>query len=93
MKEEIPGPGRYDPNVGIIKEKPPAYYLGEKSKFNSLNLLVGTNDIVGPGHYKVQNSKKTSVHTEFPKFSIGKGERQGLNNKVWTKNETYEIYS
>ncbi len=67
--------------------------MGEKSNYTSLKLFVGTNEIVGPGHYKVQDAKITSIHTDYPKYSIGKDKRKGLNNKVWTKNETYEIYS
>lgn len=76
-----------------VKPKAPAYYLGEKTNFNSLNLLIGTNEIVAPGEYEVLTAKKTSKHINPPVFSIGKAERQGLNNKTWTKNETYHIYS
>jgi hypothetical protein len=93
VKEDIPGPGRYDPDVRVVKTKPPSYYLGEKAKYNSLNLLVGTNEIVGPGTYKVREAPKTSKHTEPPTWTIGKCPRKGLNNTVWTKNETYHLYS
>jgi hypothetical protein len=93
FREGIPGPGRYEPDIKPIKTKAPAYYLGEKTNFNSLNLLTGTNDIVGPGTYNVQGSKKTSKHQENPKWTIGNDKRKGLDNKVWTKNETYHLYS
>ena len=72
MNEDIPGPGRYEPEVGSIKQKAPSYFMGEKSNNNSLKLYVGTNEIVGPGHYKVQEAKNTSIHTDYPKYSIGK---------------------
>jgi len=59
---------------------------------NSLNLLVGTNEIVGPGAYKVEKAGFTSIHEVPPKFTMPKGKRKGLDNKVWTKNETYYQY-
>jgi hypothetical protein len=67
--------------------------MGEKYKTLTLNLLTGTGDVVGPGKYDVQKSKYTSIHRDFPKWSVGKDQRKGLFNKTWTKHETYEIYS
>jgi hypothetical protein len=93
FREGVPGPGRYEPDLKPIREKAPAYFLGEKNNFNSLNLMTGTNDIVGPGAYDVVESKKTSKHTELPKWTIGNDIRKGLNLKTWTKNETYHVYS
>jgi hypothetical protein len=93
FKEGVPGPGRYEPDVSIVKTKQPAYFLGEKSGYNSLNLLTGTNELVGPGQYDVINAKKTSKHVEPSKWTIGNDKRKGLNNKCWTKNETYYVYS
>ena len=55
--------------------------------------MVGTNEIVGPGAYKVEKAGFTSIHEFPPKYTIPKGVRQGLNNKVFTKNETYYLYS
>lgn len=69
------------------------YFIGEKVECLSLQNLTGTNDTVGPGKYPVQNSQKTSVHTNFPTWTLGKSKRQGLYNKTWTKHETYEVYS
>jgi hypothetical protein len=93
FREGVPGPGRYEPNIKPIKQKAPAYYLGEKSNYNSLNLQIGTNDLVGPGKYGVENSKKTSRHTDSPKWTMGKDVRKGPGSKTWTKNETYHLYS
>jgi hypothetical protein len=77
----------------VVRDKAPSYYLGEKAKFNSLNLMVGTNEIVGPGLYRVQEARLTSKHFEPPQWTVGKGPRKGLNNVVWTKNETYDTSS
>jgi hypothetical protein len=54
--------------------------------------MVGTNEIVGPGLYRVQEACKTSKHRDVPQWTIGKDARKGLNNTVWTKNETYHMY-
>lgn len=93
FREGIPGPGRYEGEIAVIKPKAPAYFLGEKSNFNSLDLVVGTTDLVGPGKYAVEKAKLTSKHTDLPQWTVGKDKRKGLNYKTWTKNETYEVYS
>ncbi len=58
-----------------------------------MELLVGTNELIGPGAYKPEESKKPSKHTDSPKWTIGKAKRKGLNLRVWTKNETYAVVS
>jgi len=93
FKEGAPGPGRYEPEIKGIKKKMPAYFFGEKTNQNSLNLLVGTNEIVGPGAYKVEKAGFTSIHQVPPKYTMCKDKRKGLDNKVFTKNETYYQYS
>lgn len=93
FREGVPGPGRYEPDIKPVKPKQPAYYLGEKTNFNSLKILTGTNEIVGPGQYDVRAAKKTSKHTDPPQWTIGRDKRKGLNYKTWTKNETYHLYS
>ena len=55
--------------------------------------MVGTNEIVGPGAYKVEKAGFTSIHEIPPKYTMPKDKRKGLNNKVFTKNETYYLYS
>ena len=36
---------------------------------------------------------KLSVHKSFPVYSFQKDKRKGLNEKIWTKNESYYLYS
>ena len=79
FRERSPGPGRYDPIIRL--------------KTLTFKNLSGTNEVVGPSSYKVENSRHTSIHRDFPVWSIGKDPRKGLFNRTWTKNETYEIYS
>jgi len=55
--------------------------------------MVGTNEIVGPGAYKIEKAGFTSIHDCQPKYTMPKDKRKGLNNKVYTKNETYYVYS
>jgi len=93
FKETAPGPGRYEPDIRASTQKSPTYKFGAKTSLNSLNLLVGTNEFVGPGSYKVESAGFTSIHDNIPKQSFTKDKRKGLNNKVFTKNETYHLYS
>ncbi len=58
-----------------------------------MELLVGTNNLIGPGAYKPEDSKKPSNHANFPKWTIGDSKRKGLNLKVWTEQETYAVIS
>ena len=75
-----------------MKTKAPAYYFGEKNNSNSMNLQVGTNEIVGPGVYIPEKSRFDSKHPNPPIWTLPKDKRKGLNLKVWTKNETYFQY-
>ena len=93
FREGVPGPGRYEPDIKIVRPKTPSYYLGEKTNSYSLKLFTGTTDMVAPWTYKVEKAKKTSIHSEPPIWTLGKDKRRGLSNKTWTKNETYYCYS
>lgn len=93
FREGVPGPGRYEPNLKLVKPRDFSYYIGEKVQSLSLKLLTGTNDVVGPGKYDVQSAKNTSIHKDFPKWRFGKDNRKGLYNRTWTINQTYENYS
>ena len=88
-----PGPGRYDPNMKLTKPHAYSFIIGEKLKSLAFSNLGCTNDVVGPSSYRVETSKNTSIHRDFPVWSIGKDKRKGLFNRTWTKNETYEHYS
>ena len=92
-RETVPGPGRYEPSDKLTKPHDFTYVIGEKIDTLALSLLTGTDKVVGPGKYDVEKSKLTSIHRDFPSWSIGKDKRKGLFNRTWTKNETYEIYS
>ena len=95
FREGNPGPGRYDPSLKLTKTKFPSYYLGERTNFNDPMIVhTGNNKNVGPGKYTISPSDKLrSTWTNFPKYSIGKGNRKPLYNKSWAKNETYYMYS
>lgn len=93
FREGNPGPGRYEPDILPIKEKAPAYFLGEKSNIDVLQIVVGTNPQIGPGAYRPEDSKKPSNYTEYPHWTMPKSKRKGLGLKVWTNNETYAMES
>ena len=92
-RENSPGPGRYEPSFYLTKPKGFNYVFGEKLGSFSIRNLIGTNELVGPSSYKVEQTKHNSKHKDFPVWSFAKDKRKGLFNKTWTKNETYEIYS
>ena len=52
-RETVPGPGRYDPNHKLTKPHGFTYIMGEKYKTLTLNLLTGTDNVVGPGKYDI----------------------------------------
>ena len=68
-REAVPGPGRYDPSYKLTKPHGFTYVMGEKFKTLTLNLLTGTDKVVGPGKYDivysmndlVGNSKKENI--------------------------------
>ena len=93
FREGVPGPGRYDLSLKLVKPRDCSYFIGEKVASLTLKNLTGTNDVVGPGKYSVEKSKKTSIHRDFPTWTLGKSKRRGLYNKTWTEHETYEDYS
>ena len=93
--EKVPGPGRYEPQYGALSKmrKSPSYVLGQRLKSNALALQTGTGINVAPWTYSQDKVRKLSQHKEFPVYSFQKDERKGLNERVWTKNETYYVYS
>ena len=92
-RENSPGPGRYEPSLYLTRPRGFNYVFGEKLGSFSFKNKIGTNEMVGPSSYKVEQCKHNSRHRDFPTWSFGKDERKGLFNKTWTKNETYDIYS
>ena len=93
FREKSPGPGRYNPDIQVIKPNSYHCVLGGKLGSIASTIMTGTNEQVGPLTYRVENAKNTSNHKNFPAWSIGKQSRQGILNKTWTKNETFENYS
>ena len=73
--------------------KAPTYVLGIRQNGCSLDLATGTGKNVAPWTYKQDNVVSLSQHPKFAKYSFQKAERKGLEEKVWTKNESYFLYS
>lgn len=94
FNEKVPGPGRYEPNYTTQLKREPAYHLGLKlNSGSSLSLSTGTGINVAPWTYNQDKVDKLSVHKSFPVYSFQKDKRKGLNEKIWTKNESYYLYS
>ena len=93
--EKVPGPGRYDPQYHAMSQrrKAPTYHLGQKLKGSAIGLETGTGVNVAPWTYKQDNVTSLSRHKAFPVYSFQKSKRKGLNERIWTKNESYFIYS
>ena len=93
--EKAPGPGRYDPKYRSKSQcqKAPSYVLGIKPNGCSIDTPTGTGINVAPWSYKQDNVKALSQHPNFAKYSFQKAPRKGLEEKVWTKNESYFVYS
>ena len=93
--EKVPGPGRYEPDYRCRSQcsKSPSYILGLKPSGCSLDMSTGTGINVAPWSYKQDNVTALSQHPKFAKYSFQKAERRGLEEKLWTKNESYFIYS
>ena len=95
FSEKVPGPGRYDPNYRSKSQvfKAPSYVLGVKGNANSLDLKTGTGKNVAPWSYDQSKVLSLSQHPKFAKYSFQKAERKGPEQKLWTKNESYFMYS
>lgn len=93
--EKVPGPGRYDPNYRSKSQcrTAPSYFLGIKPSGCSIDTPTGTGINVAPWSYKQEKFINLSKHPTFSKYSFQKTERKGLEEKVWTKNESYFVYS
>ena len=93
--EKVPGPGRYDPQYQALSKnkKAPTYHLGLKLKGSAIGRESATGVNVAPWTYKQDNVTKLSQHKVFPMYSFKKDKRKGLNEKIWTKNESYFLYS
>ena len=81
-RENSPGPGRYEPSLYLTRPRGFNYVFGEKLGSFSFKNKIGTNEMVGPSSYKVEQSKNHSKHKDFPMWSFGKDRRKGLFNKT-----------
>ena len=97
FSEKVPGPGRYEPNYRSKSQvmRAPTYVLGIKGNANSLDLKTGTGKNVAPWTYIKNRDEVLSLsqHPRFAKYSFQKAERKGPEQKLWTKNESYYMYS
>jgi len=93
--EKVPGPGRYDPEFRSRSQcqKAPSYVLGLRTNATNWNMSTGTGKNVAPGSYNQDKVIALSQHPKFAKYSFQKAERKGLEEKLWTKNESYFLYS
>ena len=93
--EKVPGPGRYEPNYRSKSQckTAPSYVLGIKTGGCSIDTPTGTGINVAPWSYKQEKFVNSSQHPRFAKYSFQKAPRKGLEQKVWTKNESYFVYS
>ena len=96
LDELTPGPGRYEPNYDFRSQSvhAPTFALGIKTNFNSsIDPNSGAGKNVAPWTYKLDNYNSLSQHRKFPQFSFQKALRKSPSEKVWTKKESYFIYS
>lgn len=94
IHERVPGPGRYEPNYNLTKPKDHSYIIGEKTNSSlALKLLTGTGTVVGPGKYDIEKVANTSIHHNFPKWTLGSEKRKSICNRTFSMNETYCYYS
>ena len=93
--EKVPGPGRYDPKYRSKSQckTAPSFVLGIKTGGCSIDTPTGTGINVAPWSYKQEKFVNLSQHPKFAKYSFQKAQRKGLEQKVWTKNESYFVYS
>jgi hypothetical protein len=95
FNEKVPGPGRYDPDWERRSQclRMPTYKLGIRTNNNSIIIPTGSGRNVGPSSYNQDNLNALSQYVKVPGYSFKKGKREDLNNKIFTKNESYYIYS
>lgn len=93
LRENTPGPGRYTPSIKLTRPRSANYFIAERTQKDILINKTGTTKEVGPGKYRAESAKYTSIHRDFPEYSIGRGKRPPLYPRPWTKKETYWIYS
>ena len=94
-RESVPGPGRYDPSLKLTKPHSYTYFIGEKYKTLTLNLLTGTDSVVGPGKYDVVYSMNDLelAKDKNKKQDWGKNLREVKRNKYTSIHQDPPIWS
>ena len=92
-REKTPGPGRYDPSFNYIKPHAFTYIIGEKFKTLTLNLLTGTDSVVGPGKYYVVYSMNDLDKDKKNKKNWAKSLREVKRNKYTSVHHDVPIWS
>ena len=91
-RETVPGPGRYEPSLKLTKPHSYTYFIGEKYKTLTLNLLTGTDSVVGPGKYDVVYSMNDLVDKNKKK-DWGKFFNEIKRNKYTSIHQDAPIWS
>ena len=104
-RETVPGPGRYEPNHKLTKPHGYTYVMGEKFKTLTLNLLTGTDKVVGPGKYDVVyslndlegNSKNGNINWSKKLREVKRNKYTSIhqNPSIWSfgKDKRKELYN
>ena len=96
-RETVPGPGRYDTSIKLTKANSFKYVIGEKFKTLTLNLLTGTDSVVGPGKYDVVYSMNDLEKDKDKNKKDIKGWAKRLNevkkNKYTSNHRDIHIWS
>ena len=78
-RENSPGPGRYEPSLYLTKPRGFHYIFGEKLGTFSIKNLCGTNEMVGPSSYKMEQTKDIEIVINYKESFLYQNERKRLN--------------
>ena len=96
FRETVPGPGRYEPSYKLTKPKSYKYFIGEKFKTLTLNLLTGTDKMVGPGKYDIVYSMNDLIGNskkDGKKVNWGKKFAEVKRNKYTSIHQVPPVWS
>ena len=93
FRETVPGPGRYEPSYKLTKPHGFTYFIGEKFKTLTLNLLTGTDKVVGPGKYDVVYSMNDLIGNSKKDIDWGKKFAEVKRNKHTSIHQDFPIWS
>lgn len=91
-RENVPGPGNYNPNLKLTRPISSSFNFGFKRNNNNISIMTGTSKFIGPGKYfSFFGDNVRSDWKKSPLYSVSRGSRKPLYGKVYTKNEMYFI--